>query len=120
MNEDSPAGDPRCVLVTGGSRGIGRAIAERYAGAGFEVLAPTRAEMDLGSVDSVRRYVSTQADRRVDVLVNNAGENIIRTLEALSAEEWSAMQTINLTAPFLLIQAFAVGMARRGWGPPST
>ena len=51
-----------------------------------------------------------------DVVINNAAENLIFTLDKLSLDDWQRMQTINVTTPFLLIQHFAAGMARKGWG----
>ncbi|GGH45934.1 SDR family NAD(P)-dependent oxidoreductase [Microbacterium album] len=65
----------RLALVTGASRGIGAHILAGLVAAGFEVLAPTRAELDLSSSASVRHYTSELlADgRAIDVLVLNAG-----------------------------------------------
>ncbi len=107
---------PRRALVTGASRGIGRAIASRYESAGYAVLAPTRAEMDLASPSSIRDYLDRLGDMPIDVLVNDAAENRIRTLSELSLEEWQRMQAINLTAAFLLIKHLGTRMAERKWG----
>ncbi len=106
----------RRVLVTGASRGIGLAILQRYEQAGYEVLAPARAEVDLASPPSIRGYLDRLGDLPVDALVNNAAENHVRTLQDLTLEEWQRMQAINLTAAFLLIQRLGPRMANRGWG----
>lgn len=105
----------RSVLITGASRGIGQAIAERYASSGFHVLTPTRAEVDLSSPDSVHRWLD-RFDASVDVLVNNAGENKPAALEEIALEDWQRILSTNLTAAFLLMQHFAPRMAARGWG----
>ena len=70
----------RRVLVTGGARGMGKAITERYAAAGWTVMAPARAELDLASTVSTTRWLAGPGkDLGVDALVNNAGENKINT-----------------------------------------
>ena len=106
----------RSVLVTGAARGIGLAIAERFRADGAAVLAPTRAELDLESTESIARFVREHADVRIDVLVNNAGINPLGTISELGLADWQRTLAVNLTAPFLLLQAFAPGMASRGWG----
>ena len=106
----------RVALITGGARGIGRAIADALATEGMTIVAPTRAEMDLGDPTSVERYVTSQADLPVDVLVNNAGVNVINGLEKIAPADWAAMLQINLTTPLRLTQAFVPGMRRRDWG----
>ena len=107
--------DQRTVLVTGGARGIGRAIAEHYRAHGYTVAAPGRAELDLASKESVQRFVDA-GGAAVDVLVNNAGENKIGPLEALDPADWDRILQTNLTAPMLLIRAAARHMAAKGWG----
>lgn len=106
----------RKALVTGAARGIGRAIAESLRGAGMDVLAPARSELDLLDAASIDRFVREHRDAGVAVLVNNAGINPIEPLDAISAANWDQTLQVNLTAPFRLIQGFAPGMARGGWG----
>jgi 3-oxoacyl-[acyl-carrier protein] reductase len=103
------------AFITGGSRGIGKAIANRFCAAGFDVIAPARKELDLASLDSIETYLSRKG-LEADVLINNAGENLIFTLDKLSLADWQRMQMINLTAPLLLIKHFAPLMAHNGWG----
>ena len=106
----------RTALVTGAGRGIGRAIAERLREDGLSLLTPSRAELELGDVDAVSRFVSAHAGERIDVLVNNAGENHPAEIAKLPLETWQRTLTTNVTAAFLLIRGFGPGMAARGWG----
>lgn len=110
-----PAAVRRTVLVTGGARGIGHSLAETFRGRGWRVLTPTRSEMDLGSVDAVIRYCA-QLEEPVDVLVNNAGLNVLAELDAIQPQQWNEMVQVDLAAPLLLAQCLAPGMKRRGWG----
>ncbi len=103
------------VLVTGASRGIGRAIAEHYRARGATVVAPTRSQLDLSSQASVRRFIE-QGHGAVDVLVNNAGENKIGALEDMDVGDWDRILQTNLTAPMMLAVAASRHMAEKGWG----
>jgi len=105
----------RKVLITGASRGIGRAIAECYAQHGWQVSTPTRKQLDLAQPDSVTAFIRSSGCA-VDALINNAGENIISPFDALSLPDWMRMQWVNLTAPFLLSQAAVLSMTTNGWG----
>lgn len=106
----------RTALITGGARGIGQAIADALSAAGMEIVAPSRAEMDLGDAASVERYLVANAGMKIDILINNAGINVINTLDKIDPADWAAMLQINLTTPLRLIQAFSPGMRERGWG----
>ncbi len=108
--------EQRTAFVTGGSRGIGAAIARNLAGRGFAVWAPTRAELDLANADSVKQFVAAHRDSRVDVLVNNAGINILKALPELDTPVWSEMQQINVNAPLVLTQWAAPFMRSQKWG----
>ncbi len=105
----------RVALVTGGSRGIGRAVVVRFEELGARVLAPPRAELDLSDPASIDGYVA-RLDTPVDILVNNAGINPLASLgetdDALLAETLQ----VDLLAPFRLARALAPVMAGRGWG----
>ena len=115
MHIQSNMSNQRTVLVTGGARGIGRAIAEHYLARGYAVATPGRAELDLASKESIQRFVDA-GGAAVDVLVNNAGENKIGSLEGLDPADWDRILQTNLTAPMLLIRAAARHMAAKGWG----
>ena len=105
----------RTVLVTGAARGIGRAIAEEFLRRGHKVLSPSRSELDLASIESVRDFVRTSL-MQVDVLVNNAGENKIGPLVGVALNDWDRVLTVNLTSVFLLMQAAASYMCAQKWG----
>jgi len=107
---------PRSVLVTGASRGIGAAIAARYRDGRWRVLAPSRAELDLADRASVERFCARDDVGEVDVLVNNAGENVLGRIAALSDDDLHRMVQTNLLAAWALIRRFAAGMAERRWG----
>jgi 3-oxoacyl-[acyl-carrier protein] reductase len=130
----------KIALVTGGDRGIGRAIAVALAHAGCAIALTyrerendarasagairetgARAEAlrcDLADRSALRTLVTEVEDRlgAVDVLVNNAGIGVRRELEAISEEEWDRHVAVNLTAPFVLSQAVLPGMRARRWG----
>lgn len=129
----------RVALVTGGSSGIGRAIAGALARAGARVVILARGEgalaatvADIHSGGGQAAWVSADlADRcwldraataaaarfgEPDILVNSAGVNIRPPLADLEPGDWDRLMEVNLTAPFLLGQRFGPSMADRGWG----
>jgi NAD(P)-dependent dehydrogenase (short-subunit alcohol dehydrogenase family) len=128
------------ALVTGGSRGIGRAIALELHGIGCKLainhLGPegegraVRDEIrraggtaevflaDVGNPDSVATLVQKveQSLGPIGVLVNNAGIARDRTLKKMSIEEWDEVLRVNLTGVFLCTRAVAPGMSTRSFG----
>lgn len=106
----------RTALVTGGSRGLGAAIAAALATDGVQVLAPGRAELDLADRASVRAWLERPDRPEVDVLVNNAGLNHLGRVGALSDVLVDEMMAVNLEAPLRLMNGLLPGMAARGWG----
>lgn len=124
---------PGTAVVTGASRGIGRAVAKRLAEK-WEVLAlarsapeleSLRAEIegaggrcravrcDVGDVNAVERAL---AGVDAEVLVNNAGIGIMKPLVELSVEDWRRTMSVNLDALFYVTRALLPGMLRRGAG----
>lgn len=103
------------ALVTGASRGMGAAIAQRLITDGYQVLTPTRAEMDLESDASIDNYLAS-IDKNIDIIVNDAGINRIASLENISAEDIQDTLQVNLIAPFHLIQAITPFMKEREFG----
>jgi len=125
---------PGTVLVTGASRGIGRAVALRFAREGYEVLAVARSQDDLDALAVEIRdegglctgYALDVADRAavaatltgldVDVLVNNAGVGVLKPFVELTAEEWHRMVDVNVNALFHVTRAVLPGMFARKSG----
>lgn len=105
----------RVALVTGASRGIGRAVAARLEELGATVLAPSRAELDLADPASTERYLAS-TEQPIDILVNDAGVNWLAGLEETDDELLRNTLEVNLVAPLRLSRALAPGMAARGWG----
>ena len=106
----------RTAFITGGARGIGAAICEELGRHGVELIAPSRTELDLANPNSVDSYLRRQVNLEVDILINNAGINVLNAVPAIDLATFEEMQRVNLTAALRLIQCFAPGMARRGWG----
>ncbi len=120
------------VFVTGGSRGIGKAIARRFAEHGAtrvaigylrsdaaaeetaEELRALGAEPVLvrGNVSSKRIQDTVRELGPLDVLVHNAGIAVVKPYDALTVDEWLETLAINVTAPFLLTQQLAPQMPR--------
>lgn len=104
------------ALVTGGSRGIGAAVVLELSRAGFEVVAPSREQLDLSDVGQVEDFARRNAALNPRVLVLNAGENNPTDIEVLSTEHWSRTMDVNLNSAFVLIREFAPRMVQQGGG----
>ncbi len=102
------------VLITGGSRGIGQQIAKLMEAKGYEVVVPKREELNLESLESIDKYFASE--RKIDILINNAGINFISPLPDIATEQWSQMLTVNLTAPMKLVQKVIPHMQKTKWG----
>jgi NAD(P)-dependent dehydrogenase (short-subunit alcohol dehydrogenase family) len=130
----------RVAIVTGGSRGIGRAIALRFAQEGAAVVVAARSEAEVqgvaadiakagGRAAAVAADVGTEAGCEgivraarenfgaADILVNNAGiYGPVKPVEQISAAEWDSVLAANLRGPFLLSRLVLPEMYRRGSG----
>jgi len=122
------------ALVTGASRGIGRAIALRLAGDGYDVIAVARSQDELDSLcaeitKSGRKCRALALDitdaaavsralrnESVDVLVNNAGVGIIKPFAEMSLDEWNTMLDVNVNALYHVTHALLPRMLERGSG----
>jgi len=130
----------RVALVTGGSRGIGRAIAISLADAGAAVVVNYREKAaeaasvveaikrkggramaiaaDVSQAEAVKKMVAA-VERElgpIDLLVNNAGIGIIRNVEDLTEQDFDVTIAVNLKSAFLCTQAVVPGMRQRKWG----
>jgi 3-oxoacyl-[acyl-carrier protein] reductase len=116
------------AIVTGGSRGIGRAIADALGEAGAEVYAFDVGEpehlagfphqfvrIDIADTNAVKAAVAG-FPRTPTLLVNNAGITRDRTIAKMSDADWSAVLNVNLTGAFNMIRAVAPSMAAQGFG----
>jgi len=116
----------RTVLVTGGSRGIGLATAERLVADGHQVIgvarsAPSRfpgrfLEADLSDEAATAELASVLAEYEIDGLVNNAGLVIPASLEEATGEHLRQTMELHVRAAIQLTQALTPGMRLRGWG----
>jgi 3-oxoacyl-[acyl-carrier protein] reductase len=102
--------------VTGAARGIGAAIAARYRGEGWRVVAPSRAELDLADPAAVAQFCARDDLGQIDALVNNAGENVLGRIDALPDADLQRMMQTNLLSVWSLVRRFAGPMADRRWG----
>lgn len=130
----------KTALVTGGSRGIGKAIALALASRGADVGITCftgckfaedvrgqiqdigrRAEYfahDVGDVDEVAKLASevNESLGEVDILVNNAGITRDRSFKKMTQEMWDTVLAVDLTGVFTVTKQFIDAMADRGWG----
>lgn len=103
----------RLVVVTGGTKGIGAAIARRFTDAGDEVLALGHADLDVTDEAAV---TETLGPLEVDVLVNNAGISASAPVHRITLDVWRAHLDVNATGAFLCTRAVLPGMRARGRG----
>lgn len=101
------------VLLTGGSRGIGRAIYDEIKN-NFEVSIPSKKELDLSSLESIKNYF--QSNNHFDILINNAGINIIKDIESILDSDIENINQVNLIAPLKLIQHTVAHMKQQSFG----
>ena len=130
------AANGRCVLISGGDRGIGAAAARAFYAAGYRVAvlyhsnakAAAELEKQLPGITAVQCDVASRAScelafrtaeqalGRVDVLVSNAGIAQQKLFTDITPEEWQHMLDVNLTGAFHLCQLALPGMIRRKAG----
>jgi len=130
----------RVALITGGSKGIGQAIARGFAEAGADVVISSRHEDDLRAAaadirhgldtgvativadmtkrDDVKRLAETAAHAfgRIDILVNNAGTNRPQQLVAIEDEDWDRIVELNLNSCMALSRCIVPEMKQHRWG----
>lgn len=130
----------KVALVTGGGRGLGRAMATGFAQAGADVFLCARSEdqlqsaqqeiasatgrkvefavVDMGDRDQVVRLAETALDQmgRVDILVNNAGMNKPQPIDEIDDESWDVQLEVNLSSIMCLTRELVPQMKERKWG----
>ena len=120
----------RSAFVTGGNRGIGRAIAARLIAEGARVTITSRTqeagetaaralgcEAEIADVtDEAALARAFAAAGEIDILVNNAGAALAKPFAKLALADWNASLAVNLTAAFVASQLALPGMIARGWG----
>lgn len=129
----------KTALITGGSRGLGKAMALALAGEGVRIALAARDEVAMAAVASLIRDAGSEAAcfktdvtseddverlRRevlerfgsVDILINNAGINIRKNVHEFTLEEWRRVNDTNVTSVFLLCRAFVPHMKGKGYG----
>jgi 3-oxoacyl-[acyl-carrier protein] reductase len=104
------------ALVTGGSRGIGKAISDKLEFYGAEVIRTSTNDVDFSDKDSTTSFIEKIRDIEIDILVNNAGICINNFIGDVSYEDFDKVQKVNLYGPFRVTQSVCEGMKKRGYG----
>ncbi|MCS7046813.1 MAG: 3-oxoacyl-ACP reductase FabG [Gemmataceae bacterium] len=130
----------KVALITGGSKGLGKAMARGFAEAGADVIISSRHEdelrtalaeilegtgrrgyyfvADMARRNEVRQLAQFCLDQmgRVDILVNNAGTNHPQPIDQIKDEDWDRVLEINLNSIMVLTRALVPQMKARKWG----
>ena len=130
----------RVALVTGGNKGLGKAMARGLAEAGADIVIASRHEDELKSAlaeilagtgrkgayfvtdvskrDEVKKLAADAVSKmgKVDILVNNAGMNAPQGIDEITDETWDRVLEVNLSSTMALTRALVPGMKERRWG----
>src|SRR5262245_60152680 len=132
--------DGKVALVTGGSKGLGKAMARGFAEAGADIVISSRHEnelrpaleeilkgtgrkghyivADMGKRGDVEKLAKKALELmgRVDILINNAGTNEPQAIDAITDETWDRLIEVNLSSVMALTRALVPQMKARRWG----
>jgi 3-oxoacyl-[acyl-carrier protein] reductase len=106
----------KTLFITGGSRGIGAAVVQHFQDNGYEIIMPSRKEMNLLSPESIEDYFNKKKGLAVDCLVNNAGINPLAEIQEVKDGDLMDAVHINLIAPLLITRALIAEMKKKGNG----
>lgn len=128
----------KLAMITGGSRGIGKAMVRAFADAGYATAFTFREQADLAeslcqtlppgafatamdqedpkSITTAVDTIENHFGRSIDVLINNAAMAQEKPFEKISAVDWGRMMSVNLAGPFLLAQRTVKNMQKKKWG----
>jgi len=104
------------ILITGASRGIGKAIKILLEENGYTCLTPTRDELNILSTESISNYFKDFDTDNISGLVNCAGINILSDIENINIDDTNQMLNTNLVAPLFLIKEVVRSMKKNGYG----
>ena len=130
----------KTALITGGSKGLGKAMARGLAEAGADVVISSRHEeelkaalveilagtgrrgdyfvADMAKREDVRRLAQAALEKmgKIDILINNAGTNIPQPVDEIKDADWDRVLEINLNSVMVMTRAVAPQMKTRKWG----
>lgn len=121
----------KMALVTGGTKGIGKSIVTLLIGAGCDVIytgtqkKPDRAienasykQLDLSDKKSIDQFIKNVLNdtKKIDILINNAGINIIESIDKLDEKNWQKVLDVNLTGPMILTREVSKKMKKNNNG----
>ena len=112
------------VLVTGGTRGIGKSIFELFKKNGYDVYITGTSlskipnekyyQVDFSNSESFEKFIFDISSKKFDILINNVGTNIIKNQSDVSIVEWSKMIDVNLKSIYFISQSILKNMPSGG------
>ena len=126
----------KTALITGATRGIGRAIADEFIEAGANVILTGTKQSEIDQLNSehenqavkwlvadfsttgkINSFINALKNMdSIDICINNAGINIIKPLSDISNEEYERLISVNLSAPFSIVQSIIPNMKKQNYG----
>ena len=116
------------VLVTGATKGIGQAVAEKFKSQGWSVIGsgskyiplPSYLDYylncDFSNKEDLKNFCNILKDKDISTLVNNAGINIVSPFLSIKEEDFEKVHKVNLSAPLLISQTVLPNMLKSNWG----